>query len=243
MKNRKMIGIIAAIVGVVIAVGLITLNIIQNKQVTQIYMTKSNVSAGAYLNEDNVVKSTILTKDKQANYITDENDIIGKVATVDLVANDILSTDKVSGVAESTDNQFLSMESGKQAISFSISGGADSLSNKLKVGDIIRIYNYTNENGGTVNLYDNLQYVRIASITSSTYEDVTDNGNDGTKKTTSSSDDKSSSYATITVIVTTEQAKDIIKVENNGGAYVSLISRGNPDLAKQLLERQDSMIK
>lgn len=241
MKSRKILGVIGLVVGVIIAVGLITLNIIQNRQVTQIYMTKTPVTAGAYLTADNVVKSTMLTKDVQDSYITNENEIIGKIATVDLVANDILSQDKVSETADNTDNQFLSMESGKQAISFSISGGADSLSNKLKVGDIIRIYNY--DGNKEVNLYDSLQYVRIASITSSSYQDVTGNGNDGTKKATSSdSENASSSYSTITVIVTTQQAEDIIKVEKNGGAYITLISRGNPDLAQELLTRQDEVL-
>lgn len=246
MKSRKILGVIGLVVGIIIAVGLITLNIIQNRQVTQIYMTKTSVSAGAYLSSENVVKSTMLTKDVQDSYITNENDIIGKIATVDLVANDIISKDKVSETADNTDNQFLSMESGKQAISFSVTGGADSLSNKLKVGDIIRIYNYDSDK--KVNLYDSLQYVRVASITSASYQDITGNGNDGTQKqvasssSSTSSDDKNTSYSTITVIVTTQQAEDIIRVEKNGGAYVSLISRGNADLAQELLDRQDTLL-
>lgn len=246
MKNRKMIGIIAIVVGVVLSAALILLNIYQNSSVTTIYMTKAPITAGAYITKDDIVNKTITKKYKLDSYITNPEDIIGKCAAVDLVANDIFTEDKVSEYAENTDNQFLNIPSGKQAISFSVSGGSDSLSNKLKVGDIIRIYDYQNKNGGTANNYDSLQFVRVASITSSGYEDVTDNGNDGTKSSlasnSSSSEKESKSYSTITVIVSSEQAKDIIKVEKGNGAYITLISRGNDQLAKELLERQDKII-
>ena len=241
MKSRKLIGIISVVIGVVLSLSLLLLNIIQNRQITPVYVTSKTVAAGAYLTEDNVEKTTILTKDKHADYITKAEDIIGKVATVDLVANDILSTSKVGEVAENTDNQFLSIPSGKQAISFAVSGGADSLSNKLKVGDIIRIYNYQTSTGEVVSP-ESLQYVRVASITSSAYQDVTGNGNDVTKQSQTTSEESTPSYSTITVIVYTEQAQDIIKVQKNGGAYVSLISRGNADLAQELLDRQESIL-
>lgn len=240
MKSRKLIGIISVIIGVVLGLSLLLLNIIQNRQITPVYVTSKTVAAGAYLTEDNVERTTILTKDKHSDYITNPEDVIGKVATVDLVANDILSTAKVGEVAENTDNQFLSIPSGKQAISFAVSGGADSLSNKLKVGDIIRIYNYQTSTGEIVSP-ESLQYVRVASITSSAYQDVTGNGNDGTKQT-QTADESAPSYSTITVIVYTEQAQDIIKVQKNGGAYVSLISRGNADLAQELLDKQESIL-
>lgn len=240
MKSRKLIGIISVIIGVVLGLSLLLLNIIQNRQITPVYVTSKTVAAGAYLTEDNVERTTILTKDKHSDYITNPEDVIGKVATVDLVANDILSTAKVGEVAENTDNQFLSIPSGKQAISFAVSGGADSLSNKLKVGDIIRIYNYQTSTGEVVSP-ESLQYVRVASITSSAYQDVTGNGNDGTKQT-QTADESAPSYSTITVIVYTEQAQDIIKVQKNGGAYVSLISRGNADLAQELLDKQESIL-
>lgn len=244
MKNRKTIAIVSLIVGLILAAGLITLNVIQNKQVTMVYMTTHPVNAGAYYTDDDIKAKQILKKDKLDGYIDNKEDIVGKIASVDLVANDIISKDKVSEYAENTDNQFLDIPSGKQAISFSVSGGADSVSNKLKVGDIIRIYNYQSGiDGGTAKMFDTLKYVRVASITSSGYQDVQNNGNDGTNAnisdTSSETEKTNSSYSTITVIVTTKQAQDIIKIEKNGGAYVTLISRGNPEVAEQLLAKQD----
>ena len=39
-----------------------------------------------------------------------------------------------------------------------------------------------------------------------------------------------------------EQVEDLIYIENNKGAYVSLISRGDEKLAEELLERQEEQI-
>lgn len=243
MKNRKIIGIVAIVIGVLLATSLIGLNIVQVKQTSAIYITSKNINAGAQITTDDIEKRVILTKDKQSDYITDPNTIVGSYATVDLVANDIITNSKISTTAISTDNQFLSIPSGKQAISFSVSGGADSLSNKLKVGDIIRIYSYDKQKDNVIS-YDSLKYVRVANITSSGYQDVEGNGNDGTGKNSSNDNtDDSSSYSTITVIVYTQQVDDLIRIQKNGGAYVTLISRGNDQVAEQLLKEQENLLK
>ena len=241
MKKRRLIGIIALIVGVVIAGGLLTINFLQTKQTTTVYATNTTENAGAQITQDMITAEKIQIADKKDNYVTDPKAIVGCYATVDLVSDDIITAGKISKTAISTDNQFLSIPSGQQAISFSVSGGADSLSNKLQVGDIIRIYSY-NKRADKVNSPDTLKYVRVANITSSSYNDVKGNGNNG-KDSGSSSDDSSKTYSTITVIVYTKQVNDIIRIQKSDGAYVTLISRGNDKVAEQLLKEQVKLLK
>ena len=93
-----------------------------------------------------------------------------------------------------------------------------------------------------MNSPDTLKYVRVANITSSSYNDVKGNGNNG-KDSGSSSDDSSKTYSTITVIVYTKQVNDIIRIQKSDGAYVTLISRGNDKVAEQLLKEQVKLLK
>lgn len=241
MKNRKLIAIIAFVVGLIIAGGLLTLNFIQLKQTAQVYITSEKINAGAQITTDEIKSKKMLKTDIDDTYITNPNQIVNKYATVDLVSGDVITKSKVSDTAVSTDNQFLSIPSGRQAISFSVSGGSDSVSNKLKVGDIIRIYSYDNQTRA-VESPNSLKYVRVANITSSTYQDVENNGNNGNTSSSSSTDDVPS-YSTITVIVYSNQAQELIRIQKAGSPYVTLLSRGNETVAEKLLNEQEKLLK
>ena len=232
MKKKKLIAIIAIVLGFLMAGSLVGIQLISTSKQETVVVSQTNIKKGEQLSDKNLKTVKIYKNDIKENYCQTLDEVKGKYACVDIVGEDIITNSKISNNADATDNQFLSIPSGKQAISFSVDGGADSLSNKLEAGDIIRIYSYKD---GEVKVYKNLQFVRIASITSSNYKDVD-------QKSKDSSDDEISSYSSITVIVNTEQVEDIIEIENNKGAYVTLISRGNEELAQKLLSQQDDII-
>lgn len=238
MKKRAIIGIVCVALALVLAVGLIVVNVMQTKQMTTAYVTTSELPEGTQITSENIKEVSVHKSDASSvGYVSSADEIVGKFAKVDLVSGDIITSNNVSNTAEATDNQFLSIPSGKQAISFSVKGGADSVSNKLQVGDIIRVYSYNSD--GEVVSPDELKYVQVASVTSSDYKDV-DASSDNTA---SDSDTETPSYSTITVIVYTNQVEQLIKIQNEGGAYVTLLSRGSTDTANQLLEAQDQLLE
>lgn len=234
MKNKRNIGILAIVVGVLIAVVLIVFTILQSAGKTNVVVTNKYISKGQMITQDDLSVIQINKGDVKEDYILKSDAVVNQFAAVDIVSGDILSSQKVSNKATVGDNQFLSIPSGKQAISFSVKGGADSLSNKLITGDIIRVYTYDDSK----NVYSpkELQFLQIANITSSEYKDVDEKTKEGT-------DEKSTTYSTITVIVDTVQAEQLIKIQREGGVYVTLISRGNDSVASQVLEKQESIIR
>ena len=77
MKSRKLIGIISVVIGVVLSLSLLLLNIIQNRQITPVYVTSKTVAAGAYLNEKNEKKGRIFVGwQKVFIFVTVEKTII-----------------------------------------------------------------------------------------------------------------------------------------------------------------------
>lgn len=234
MSKRLLLGIVSIILAVLIAAGMLIFNLALSSQMVTAYVTTSEINEGEQIDESLIEEIKIHKKDLTSiNFVSSSEEIVGKFAAVDISKNDVITQNKISNVATSTDNQFLSIPSGKQAISFSVKGGADSLSNKLQAGDLIRIYSYNND-GGVISP-DELKYVEVASVTSSDYKDVDNSAN-------TESEDETTSYSTITVIVYTSQVEQLIKIQNEGGVYVTLISRGNAAVSEQLLKEQENIL-
>ncbi|MCM1543399.1 MAG: pilus assembly protein CpaB, partial [Blautia sp.] len=98
---------------------------------------------------------------------------------------------------------------------------------KLQPGDIIRIYHFLD----TAKEVPELRYVRVLSVTDSGGVNV-----DNAKEL--AEDEEKQQSATITVLASTEQARIITELENDGVAHVALVSRGNDALAEELLAQQ-----
>lgn len=228
MTKRAIIGIVCLILSLVLAGGLITTTIVQSTKMTTAYVTSSELPQGTLI-KNNSVKEIKVHKSDQSSlgYISNKDDIVGKYAAVDMLAGDVITKDSVSANATATDNQFLSIPSGMQAISISVKSGPESLSNKLQVGDIVRIYTYGAN--GEILSPDELKYVQIAGFTTEEYKDV-DGGN---------SDD--GVYTTVTFIAYTSQVEQFIRAQKNG-AYFTLISRGSTERAEKLLAEQEKLL-
>lgn len=217
---------------------LVTVTLSQSLGKVDVITTNKNIAKGQSITASDLTVVQMNKGDVKEDYILKTEDADKKFATVDVVSGDILTKSKIAAEATVGDNQFLSIPSGKQAISFSVQGGADSLSNKLIAGDVIRVYTYEkgNNNASTVYSPKELQFLQIANITSSAYKDVDEKSKDG-------SDEDSKAYATITVIVDSAQAEKLIQLQKEGGIYVTLISRGNEQVATQVLEKQESYLR
>lgn len=228
MKKRALIGIICLVLSLILAGGLITTTIVQSTQMTTAYVASTELPQGTLI-EDKSIKEVKVHKSDQSDlgYVTDKANIVGKYAAVDMLSGTAITKDSISVNATATDNQFLSIPSGKQAISISVKSGPESLSNKLEVGDIVRIYTY-GKNGEIVSP-DELKYVQIAGFTSEEYEDVEGGNAEG------------GLYTTVTFIAYTSQVEQFIRAQKNG-AYFTLISRGNTETAEKLLAEQEKLL-
>lgn len=135
----------------------------------------------------------------------------------------------------------MNLPDGKIALSFTLAGTARTFDNQFLSGDIVQFLIYKNpsqikaETGfdvvqGMVTTNKMLQYVKLLSVNTEYGTEVT-------------ADDKEEvKYTVATVIVTEEQAKEIIRLENEGAIHFALIYRGDVKKANAYVKVQDDYI-
>lgn len=171
------------------------------------------------------------------NVATRIEDVEGAYAVASLMPGDYILSSKVSLVPLSSDPTLYSIPDGMVAISVTTQTLATALSDKLQSGDIIRFYHYNDQNEplNPVEEIPELNYVKVLSVTDSKGLDI-----DYTRPP--DEDEEKLQTATLTVLATPEQAMLLTRYENEGVLHVALISRGNENLAEELLNRQNEML-
>jgi pilus assembly protein CpaB len=117
------------------------------------------------------------------------------------------------------------------AISLTVKTLASGLSDKLQSGDIVRIYHFLNVAADV----PELQFVKVLSVTAD--DGINVDNSEGLQD-----EEEKRQTATITVLASPEQAKVITGFENDGSMHVALVTRGNEQLADELLAAQDEIL-
>ena len=168
-----------------------------------------------------------------AGVIKDKAAVIGKYAACDMVSEDFILPSKLTDTADSADDIFMNLDGSKVAMSITIQSFAGGLSGKLANGDIVRLIVNTDNDRAFVP--DELQYVRVITSTTSKGIDKDEliRNEDGSYELPT----------TLTLLVDTLQAKLLAEYENNSKIHAVLVSRGNDELANELLEKQNEILE
>lgn len=230
MKNRTIIGIVCIVLALIVtfAVAPLVNKIADSK--TDIIRIKNDITQGHIIQESDIevikLSSTVLP----TNTITKKEVVVGKFAACDLKAGTNLLTSMISDKSDSADDIFHTLNGTKQAISITISTFAGGLSGKLENGDIISLIVYDNASEKTF-IPGGLTYVKV--ITTTTAE-----GFD--KDELTPNDDGSYELpTTLTLLVNPEQAKLLVKYENEGVLHADLVYRGNSENSQKFIDAQD----
>lgn len=232
VNNRFIFGILSLVLAAVIAFVALPTIARQTNGKTEIVRITKAVLRGEQLSSDNTEVVEVGGYNLPSNVAHKLSDVNGLYAIADLSPGDYILTSKISAVPVSSDVALNDIPSGKVAISLTVKTLASGLSDKLQPGDIIRIYHFLDIAEDVLEL----QFVKVLSVTDSDGINV-----DNTKEP--SEDEEKQQSATITVLATPEQAKIITALENDGVAHVALISRGNEQLAAELLAQQDKVLQ
>jgi len=231
-NNRFIYGVISIVLAVVIAFIAIPTVISKTNGKTEIARIAKSVERGALITKDDIEIVEVGSYNLPSNIAKKTDDVVGKYAAADLTPGDYILSSKISDTPISSDIQLSQISNGKVAISLSIKSLASGLSDKLRQGDIIRIYHFVDF---AVDVPE-LQFVKVLSVSDSKGFDV-----DNTKVPEDDEDKRQST--TLTILASPEQAKIITGLENEGVVHVALISRGNAKLAAELLGKQDEALK
>lgn len=233
MNSRFIYGILALVLAGVISFIAIPTIAAKTNGVTEIVRVVEPIPKGGQITEDAVETVEVGAHNLPANIARAFDDVVGKYTTADLEVGDYFLSNKVSYTPLTSDIQLNTIPSGKVAISVTVKTLASGLSDKLQSGDIIRFYHFLDES------YDvpELQFLKVISVTDSKGLNV-----DNTKLPDPESDEEKQQTATITVLATPAQAQLLTGYENDGALHVALVSRGNEQLAEELLKQQEDFL-
>lgn len=188
--------------------------------------------------------------DLPSNALLSEDDAVGKYTEVKLLSGDMLTTAKV-GETYHEDTYLYDLPDGKMAMSIELSDLAQSVSGKIRSGDVIRIYAvYNKKNNESVDVNDysaylvnELQYVEVLAVTNPNVQDiggkVESNGNISGNGDTK---DKKS-IATVTLLVNNKQAEVLAGLNNNATLYAALVVRGDNVKKQAALATEDKYLE
>ncbi|MCM1526241.1 MAG: RcpC/CpaB family pilus assembly protein [Bacteroides sp.] len=227
LNNRFLFGMLSLLLAAIIAFVALPTIARQTNGKTEIVRITRPVLKGEQITAANTEVVEVGSFNLPANTARSLEDVNGLYATADLAQGDYILTTKISLVPISSDTALNNIPAGMTAISLTVKSLASGLSDKLQPGDIIRIYHFLD----TAKEVPELRYVRVLSVTDSGGVNV-----DNAKEL--AEDEEKQQSATITVLASTEQARIITELENDGVAHVALVSRGNDALAEELLAQQ-----
>ncbi len=224
MKNRTVLGLASIILALILSFGVTPfLNKQMKSQETIVRATKT-IKKGEIIGQDKIIKVKVGGYNLPQDIIKEQQDLIGKYATVDIFKDDYFLNSKVSA-EDNSDNYSLKDEN--MALSITIKSLASGLSGKLKEGDIISIIS-TSDDGDKPSIIPELRYVKILSVISKEGKDL-----EGVKEELPS---------TVTLSVDPVQAEKLVEQEQNGNIHMALVFRGEERNANEYLKIQEEYL-
>lgn len=219
-KDRVRIGI--GLIILTLAVFAVALPHIINSQIdtTDIVVVAQKINKGDKIKEENLTKRQVLKKNVSDEAILDTKDAVGKYALNDIYKDKSILKSEVSDTFFEEFTYLTNLDGNKKAISFSLSTKSRGLAEKLETNDIISIM--SSVAGQRAVLPESLQYVPVVSTTLGT-------------------GDEEQTEVTITVLANDLQAEEIATIEAEGAIYLALVYRGNEEMCKSYIEKQDKI--
>ena len=203
---------------------------------TEIIRIAETVYAGECITETDLETVTVGNFNLPQSLATKPEDVIGTYAVTNLYPGDYVLPQKVSNTPLSSDPSLDVIPDGMMAFSVSVRSLAVGLSDKLQVGDIVRVYHYgDNQVLDPVPDIPELHFVKVLAVTD-------ENGYDTDYEQPEIVETEKPQTASVTLLVSPLQARLLTLFENDGNIHIALVSRGNPNLADELLKRQADVI-
>ena len=233
MKNRTLIGVICVVLAVLTTFVVSPMVNRMSEGKEKVVRFTKDISQGAQITEDDIEVADLVKSSLPENVISDKTLVVGMYANSALYKGDVATDAKLTAEANASVNILNSLTGDKVAMSVTISSFAKGLSAKLENGDIVSIY--VTDKSGRTKSPDELKYVRV--ITTTTAGGVDEN------EVEPNEDGTFDLPTTITVLVSVAQAQELANYEENAKMHVALVSRGDEEKAKQLLAKQDAVLK
>ncbi len=247
-KNKAFWGLTSIILALLIA--FVIMPAVQNNitQKVTVVAAAKDIPEGTKIESNMLQKMEFSKSDLPADAIMTEEAAVGKYAGLKLLAGDILTSAKVADTYIE-DPYLYDIPNGKMAISVELSNLAQSVSGKLRSGDVVRIFAVYKKNSNTesvnasdysAHLIDELQYVEVLAVTNSNVQDIQGGESTDSNNASATNDTKDNkTIATVTLLVNNKQAEVLAGLNNSATLYSALVVRGDEAKKKTALDSEE----
>lgn len=235
-------GVVSILLGLIIA--FVGVPMLQSavSETEQIVCFAQDVKAGTKVTKDLLTTTDMSLYHLPASTVHDPQAAIGQYVKTDAVAGDIVTTSRLSTDYPGLDPQLAKLPDGMVAISISLPDLAQSVSGKLRQGDIIQLFAVEDNNSFTAVAPPELQYVEVLAASYVDGTDVQDEpvAQDGQDQQNgiASSSQENDTLTTVALLANEEQAACLAGLEHNATLHAALVVRGDGTAKEAALEAQ-----
>ena len=241
LRNRMFLGVLSIGIALFIAFGLTPVITMLTSRDIKAVRLKADVPKGTILAAEQIETVSINARNLGQYIITDPAQVVGKYAAIDMLQGDLLTEQKVSNAIQYDDPYLAALPEGKMAISVAMQSPEESLSGKLRAGDIVRMYAYMSDSLDTSEYnalsLPELQYVEVLAVTNGRMRDL------DTKNDLADAETEEAAISTVTLAVNTQQASVLAGLNQCAQLHAALVSRGDEARKAASLEAQDQYFR
>lgn len=242
VRSRPFLGGLCVVLALLLAFVVTPLIQLKIAETTTVVVLRQTVPAGAQLSADMLATREMGVTGLPLGAVTSASEAVGKYAAVAGVEGDILTSARLSDTLPGDDPELARLPEGKLAMSATLSDLAQSVSGKLRSGDVIRLYAILDQ-AASVGAEDlnavsvpELQYMEVLAVTNSSARDVKSEHERMGEETA----DSERQIATVTLAVNHQQAAVLAGLEHNAALHAALVVRGDDAAKREALKAQEA---
>lgn len=233
-KTKTFFGLVC--MGLALLIAFMALPMLQQKtsQLVPVYCFAQDVNVGAVVSDGMLQEVDMVSYHLPHGTITDKERALGHYVTTDALAGDVVTSGRLSDTFPGSDPQLAALPEGKMVVSVTLPELAESVSGKLRPGDIIQLFAVIDDDSYNATVPTELQYVEVLAVSDANGADVSDS-----KPLEQSGETES--LNTVTLLVNEKQAAILAGLEHNATLHAALVIRGNEVAKEKALSAQDAL--
>ncbi len=192
-----------------------------------------DVKAGTKVTEDLLITVDMSPYNLPADTLHEKQAAVGRYVETDAVAGDLATASRFSEVYPGADPQMVGLPEDTVAISIALPDLSQSVSGKLRQGDIVQIFAVEDNNSFQAAAPPELQYVEVLAASYADGADVQE-----AQDAAEDNPAKDGALSTITLLANAEQAACLAGLNQNAKLHAALVIRGNDVAKAKALEAQ-----
>ncbi|WP_294855250.1 Flp pilus assembly protein CpaB [uncultured Oscillibacter sp.] len=192
-----------------------------------------DVKAGTKVTEDLLTVVDMSPYHLPSDTLHEKQAAVGRYVKTDAVAGDLATASRFSEGYPGADPQMVGLPEDTVVISISLPDLSQSVSGKLRQGDIVQIFAVEDNNSFRAAAPPELQYVEVLAASYADGSDVQE-----TQDTAVDNTAKDGALSTVTLLANAEQAACLAGLNQNAKLHAALVIRGDDAAKARALEAQ-----